>query len=215
MMSISNDSTYSISDEKLELAHIIAQYLFQEQQRIEPGKEGISVEISKLITYLNLKIKQKQPARFFIYLEKLVEHGEIIGHSKKTINYYKSIYEVCESCLTIYTKKPLIIAQILGWSQRLMRYYKTVGIEEEIDIDAIKKMQVVQKATRLAETSKAVKPVKTKVVTTLECPQEVKANKAILSQPVKPTKPESPKPPEAPPTTNGLQALQRPKRPSK
>ncbi len=131
---MNNNITYFIADEHLQIAHKIAKFLVQEQQRIEPGKEGISTELSKLITYLDSKIKQnlnvdkkeRKPSRFFTYIEQLAEHGKTIGHSKKTTSYYESINEICNQYLRVYEKKPLVIIQILGWSQRLIRCHSLI-----------------------------------------------------------------------------------------
>lgn len=188
---MSNNITYSIADEHLQIAHQIAKFLVQEQRRIEPGKEGISTELSKLITYLDSKIKQnlnldkkeRKPSRFFTYIEQLAEHGETIGHSKKTTMYYESINEICNQYLKIYEKKPLVIIQILGWSQRLMRYYKTGDNIDESDISPIITTDLVaKKAPTVTETTKVAKPQKTEDIKTSERPQ--------LS---KPSKPETPK----------------------
>jgi len=113
---INNNSslTYSISDKNLQLAHKIAISLVKEQRRIKlkieenkKGKEnkedkGISTELSKLITYLNSKIAQRMPARFFMYLTQLLEYGETIGHSKTTPLYYESINQICNEYLKDY-----------------------------------------------------------------------------------------------------------------
>lgn len=227
----------NIPDEHLQIAHKIAKFLNQEQKRIEPGKEGISTELSKLITYLDAKIKQnsyvdkklRKPSRFFTYIEQLVEHGQTIGHSKKTTNYYESINEVCNQYLRIYEKKPLVIIQILGWSQRLMRYYKTVDnpdILPTIQPEAGKTLKAV-------ETPKITKPQKTEDIKILDNPQLLKPAKPIPSQLIEPKKsedsknlhrpriPDSPKPiknsqTEAPKPVESPKPWERfPKKPSK
>ncbi|MBD2298839.1 hypothetical protein [Nostoc sp. FACHB-190] len=230
----------NILDEHLQIAHKIAKFLNNEQKRIEPGKEGISTELSKLITYLDAKIKQnsyldkklRKPSRFFTYIEQLVEHGKTIGHSKKTTNYYESINEVCNQYLRIYEKKPLVIIQILGWSQRLMRYYKTVDDNDNLDI-----LPTIQpesrKTLKAVETPKITKPQKTEDIKTLESPQLLKPAKPIPPQLIEPKKsedsknlqrprtPDSPKPiknsqPEAPKPVEPPKPWERfPKKPSK
>ncbi|MEH2181069.1 hypothetical protein [Nostoc sp.] len=198
---MNNNITYFIADEHLQIAHKIAKFLVKEQQRIEPGKEGISTELSKLITYLDSKIKQnlnidkkeRKPSRFFTYIEQLAEHGQTIGHSKKTTSYYESINEICNQYLRVYEKKPLVIIQILGWSQRLMRYYKTV------DNNDIPTESVVRKTPKVVETPKETKPLKTKDIKILEPPQ--------LSKPSKPATPKLIEPKKA----EDSQALQPPK----
>ncbi|BAB77837.1 hypothetical protein ACN23B_07345 [Anabaena sp. FACHB-709] len=233
---------YFITDEHLQIAHKIAKFLNNEQKRIEPGKEGISTELSKLITYLDAKIKQnsyvdktlRKPSRFFTYIEQLVEHGKTIGHSKKTTTYYESINEVCNQYLKSYEKKPLVIIQILGWSQRLMRYYKTVDDDDDTDISpGISTEVVVRKIPKVIETPKIVKPQKTEDIKTLESPQSLKPTKPIPPKLIEPKKsedsknlqrpriPDSPKPiknsqPEAPKPVEPPKPWERvPKKPSK
>jgi hypothetical protein len=189
-MSNNNENiTYSIPDDQLQLAHKIAKTLVSEQKNIEPGREGISTELSKLITYLDSKIqqnrylnkKQKKPSRFFTYIETLAEHGETIGHSKKTKTYYKVIHDVCNQYLSIYEKKPLIIIQILGWTQRLMRYY-TKNPDAEIPTTQTESIAVTN--------PQVIKPIQT------EKPQITSPNKPILPKVIKPQKStvEPPKP---------------------
>ncbi|MGF1937007.1 MAG: hypothetical protein RM347_021905 [Nostoc sp. ChiQUE02] len=228
---MNNNITYFIADEHLQIAHKIAKFLVQEQQRIEPGKEGISTELSKLITYLDSKIKQnlnidkkeRKPSRFFTYIEQLAEYGKTIGHSKKTTSYYESINEICNQYLRLYEKKPLVIIQILGWSQRLMRYYKTVDNNDEPDISPVIQTElIVRKTPKLVETPKETKPLKTEDVKISEPPQLSKPSKPVTPKLIEPKKAEdsqalkppktsdSPKPIKSP-KTEGSKAVEPPK----
>ncbi len=180
--------SYSLSDKYLQIAHKIADFLNRQQQSIEPNKEGISSELEKIITYLNARVKQKARVNLFTYLEQLIEHGEIIGHSKKTLiehgeiighskkttQYYEIIDEICNLYLKKYESKPTLIIQILSWSKRLMGYYKKVNPDSEIDNSLIKQTEKIA-----VETRKIVKPIKTEVAKILERPQEPQPPKAV------------------------------------
>ncbi|MEA5506221.1 hypothetical protein VB735_24520 [Halotia wernerae UHCC 0503] len=199
MSNNSDKITYSIADEHLQIAHKIAHFLANEQQRIEPGKEGISTELSKLVNYLDSKIKQnlhldkseRKPSKIFTYIERLAEYGKTIGHSNKTTIYYKSINEVCNQYLRFYEKKPLLMIQILGWSQRLMRYYKIVDRNDEPNISPIAQTKsITVKTPQIAETPKVAKPIKT---------EDSKPSKPVLPKVIKPIKTEDSKGLERPP----------------
>ncbi len=216
---MNSNTIYYITDEHLEIAHKIAKFLDKEQKRIEPGKEGISTELSKLITYLDSKIKQninvdkkeRKPSRFFTYIEQLAENGNIIGHSNKTTSYYESISKICNQHLRVYDKKPLVIIQILGWSQRLMRYYKTVDYNDEPDISPIIPTESVPRKTpKVAETPKQTKPLKTEDVKTLEPPQLSKPSKPVPPKLIEPKKPEDSKTLESPKISDSPKPLKNP-----
>jgi hypothetical protein len=178
--------SYSLSDKYLQIAHKIADFLNRQQQSIEPNKEGISSELEKIITYLNARVKQKARVNLFTYLEQLIEHGEIIGHSQKTTQYYEIIDEICNLYLKKYESKPTLIIQILSWSKRLMGYYKKVNPDSEIDNSLIKQTEKIA-----VETHKIAKPIKTEVAKILERPEEAQPPKLIESpKPVERSKPE-------------------------
>jgi len=215
-----NHINYFITDEHLLIAHKIAKFLDKEQKRIEPGKEGISTELSKLITYLDSKIKQnlyldkkeRKPSRFFTYIQQLAEHGKTIGHSNKTINYYESINGICNQYLRDYEKKPLVIIQILGWSQRLMRYYKTVDNNDEPDILQIIPTEIAaRKIPKVTEAPKVVKPQKTEDIKTLESSQFSKPAKPIPPKLIEPKKPEDSKNLQLPKISDSPKPIKSPK----
>ncbi|MGB3654090.1 MAG: hypothetical protein WBA41_23170 [Rivularia sp. (in: cyanobacteria)] len=98
---------------------------------IELVKDNTDVnELGKIISYLRATIdKPNATGNFFTYLKTLTNNGKLIGHSKKTSDYYRSIEQVCKQYLQNQSN-PETILQILGWSARLMRYYKTTSIDE-------------------------------------------------------------------------------------
>ncbi len=210
--------TYSIPEQAIRLAQEIAISLVQEQKRIQleqketknsknkdkKGKEdkGLSTELSKLITYLDYKIRQKQQnsAKFLIYLKKLIESSknDEIGHSKTTPLYYESLYKVCKHYLKNYKDKPLLVLQILAWSQRLMDYILNVNPDFQPDIVLTDEAEsTLEEFHHRLNHSPKVKSVKNNPIETLEFPTksetEALATLKFSPQPPKP-KPISPKP---------------------
>ncbi|MGV0026848.1 hypothetical protein [Phormidesmis priestleyi] len=87
-------------------------------------------EFKKAIAYLRNSINQSQAdagVKFFKYLKTLVSNGKQIGHSGKTLDYYRNIDQVCSKYLSGYRDDAVTMLQILGWASRLMRYYKEAG----------------------------------------------------------------------------------------
>jgi hypothetical protein len=209
-----DNSLYSITDEQLQVAHQIAKILVKEQKRIKPDEtgKGIISELSKLITYLDYKIKQntnlspkqkRKPTKFFVYLEKLAEHSNTIGHSGKTPDYHKTLNETCKKYLKEYVKKPQEIIQILAWTQRLMHYYKNFNIS---DLD-------------VSEAPKFVKPVVEQTSQTPKSPQKLQSPKPLSPQPIKQTRTDNshslkhPTPPKATKPVENSPKLETPKAP--
>ncbi|MDV3347879.1 hypothetical protein QGP82_04175 [Leptothoe sp. LEGE 181152] len=107
-------------------AHKIAQNLINQKTDVN--------ELGKAIAYLRNAINQKQPdagTRFFDYLKTLVNQGRSIGHSGRTLDYYRSIEKNCSDYLQDYQFKPKAMLYTLGWVARLMRYYKEGGTFDE------------------------------------------------------------------------------------
>jgi hypothetical protein len=114
--------TENLTANQSQVAHNIA---------IQLVKDGTDVnELGKIISYLRSTIdKPNATGNFFTYLKTLTNNGKLIGHSKKTSEYYRSVEQVCKQYLQNQSN-PETILQILGWSARLMRYYKTTSIDE-------------------------------------------------------------------------------------
>jgi hypothetical protein len=87
-------------------------------------------EIGKIISYARAYIvgKKDNGEKLFTYLEFLVKYGNEIGHSNKTVKFYKSILDTCKTYLDFYTNEPRKMLWILGWTYRLMKYYETQGL---------------------------------------------------------------------------------------
>ncbi|NJK51817.1 MAG: hypothetical protein HC851_06770 [Acaryochloris sp. RU_4_1] len=115
-----------------QIAHAIAQTLVKQETDVN--------ELGKAIAYLRNTIHQDQQtagSRFFKYLKTLINNGRTIGHSGRTLDYYRSIDKVCSKHLGIYQSNAAMLLQILSWARRLMHYYKEGG--------AITKAYVLQK----------------------------------------------------------------------
>lgn len=115
-------TTENLTANQSQVAHNIA---------IELVKDNTDAnELGKIISYLRATIdKPNAVGNFFTYLKTLTNNGKLIGHSRKTSEYYRSIEQVCKQYLQNQSN-PETILQILGWSARLMRYYKTTSIDE-------------------------------------------------------------------------------------
>lgn len=115
-------TTENLTPNQSQIAHNIA---------IELVKDNTDAnELGKAIAYLRSTIdKPNAVGNFFTYLKTLTNNGKLIGHSKRTSDYYRSIEQTCKQYLQNQSK-PETILQILGWSARLMRYYKTTSIDE-------------------------------------------------------------------------------------
>ena len=127
-------------------AHKIAQNLVTQGTDVN--------ELGKAIAYLRNAINQKQPdagKRFFQYLKTLVNQGRSIGHSGRTLDYYRSIDKNCSDYLRDYQSKPDMMLHTLGWVARLMRYYKQGGtFDESLAVGAALSSQF-QESERQAE----------------------------------------------------------------
>ena len=133
----------SLTDKQWEIAHAIAQTLVQEHTDAN--------EVSKAVAYLRTVIDQNDAtSRFLTYLKTLVRDGKMIGHSKKTSEYYSSIETICSQYFKSNSDASTIL-QILGWVSRLMKYYNNSGVPMgEITVPTA----VVVESARQAEIAK-------------------------------------------------------------
>lgn len=119
-MAVAELSSESLTDAQWEIAHAIAQTLVKENTDVN--------ELGKVIAYLRASIQQPNAtSRFFTYLKTLASNGREIGHSGRTLDYYRSIEKACSVYLRSVTDAYTLL-QILGWVSRLMRYYKDAGV---------------------------------------------------------------------------------------
>jgi hypothetical protein len=110
--------TVSLSDQEWNIAHAIAQDLVS--AATDPN------EVKKALEYLRkFNTKSDLGKSFFQYLTTLAKNGDRVGHSSKTVEYYRSLEKACKKHLADYQDQPQLMLKILGWTTRLMRYYKT------------------------------------------------------------------------------------------
>ena len=133
----------SLTDKQWEIAHAITQTLVQENTDAN--------EVSKIVAYLRTVIDQNDAkSRFLTYLKTLVRDGKMIGHSKKTSDYYTNIETICSQYFKSNSDASTIL-QILGWVSRLMKYYNNSGVPMgEITVPTA----VVVESARQAEIAK-------------------------------------------------------------
>jgi hypothetical protein len=139
----------TLTEAQWQTAHKIAIELFKSDT--DPN------EVSKANSYLRSSVDQPNAiAKFFKYIGTLVSSGNQIGHSRKTVEYYRNIDRTYKDHLS-NQDNPQVMLQILGWVSRLMRYYKTAPIAElEAKLQERSAIPDVQ-AQRLAEMKASVK----------------------------------------------------------
>lgn len=108
--------------------------------------DGVDVnELRKAIAYLRETIdKENAGKNFFNYLKTLVRHGDTIGHSKRTVEYYRSLDIVCVQYLANYQDDPSKMLFLLGWAARLVKYYKEGVPTGELKVPEIKSEREVE-----------------------------------------------------------------------
>jgi CspA family cold shock protein len=103
-------------EEPYEAADAIARDLAQ--RHVDPNEVA-----SALATLRDMN----EGGQFFRFLDTVVQHGEAVIRSGRTLDYYRHIREVCTKYLLPYQGEPKKMAYILGWAVRLMRYYRVAG----------------------------------------------------------------------------------------
>lgn len=134
-----------LSEVQWQVAHVIAQQLV---------REGTDVnELRKTISYLREYVDQENAGKaFFDYLKALVRRGNQIGHSKQTIDYYKSLDAVCDEYLKDYQDKAPQMLLILGWAARLVKYYKGLPVGEVPKVEIMSEREAEVQAVTQANT---------------------------------------------------------------
>ncbi len=86
-------------------------------------------EFAKVATYVRT---HHDGAQFFRLLDTMVQAGQYLVRSGRTLDYYRNIQEVCRQHLGTYRQaqcdQAQELAEILGWTTRLMRFYKEQGV---------------------------------------------------------------------------------------
>jgi hypothetical protein len=133
-----------LTESQWQIAHIMARLLVQ----ADMDKN----ELKKATAYLRTCVEAADGGeRFFKYLQNLVHSGDKIGHSNRTLDYYRSLDEVCVKYLQPVQSTPQSMLDILGWVGRLMHYYAGKPIAELMDAP----IEVTVMSSRQAELAQA------------------------------------------------------------
>jgi hypothetical protein len=134
-----------LTENQWQIAHIMARLLVQ--------AEMDKSELRKSTAYLRTCIEVADGGeRFFKYLQNLVHSGDKIGHSTRTLGYYRSLDEICVKYLAVMQNTPQCMLDILGWVGRLMAYYEGSPVGELLDAP----MEVTAISSRQAEIAQIV-----------------------------------------------------------
>ena len=126
-------------------------------------------EVQKAIAYLRSIVdKENAGKQFFDYLKTLVRHGDTIGHSKRTVGYYRALDNTCSQYLTDYQNDAHRMLFLLGWAARLVKYYKEgvptgeltvpeIKSEREIELQAVAEAHSFEVGQTLEATITAMK----------------------------------------------------------
>jgi predicted RNA-binding protein with RPS1 domain len=108
-----------MDEQRFKIAAQLAQNL--NQHNTDPN------EVAKSLTYLVARQEGERGGQeFFDFLRTVVNSGDAVVRSGRTLDHYRQILQVCERHLKGYQDEPQRMAQILGWAVRLMPYYKIV-----------------------------------------------------------------------------------------
>jgi hypothetical protein len=107
-----------MTDPIFQTAHAMARELVQRD--CDPN------EVHKAFVYLRT---HKNGDQFFRLLTSMVQNGRFLVRSGRTLDYYKTILDVCQRYLTNYRADAEKMTQILGWAVRLMRYYMSEQLQ--------------------------------------------------------------------------------------
>jgi|GEM_PF-3560578 len=112
-MTIIDKLTMQITDQNMRLSQQIARALYQ--------REVDTNEVHKALQFL---VAQESGSEFFTFLQILQRSGSIVVRSNRTLDYYATIYQVCQQYLRAYQDDAKRMAYILGWAIRLMPFYR-------------------------------------------------------------------------------------------
>jgi hypothetical protein len=88
-------------------------------------------EFAKVATYMRT---HRDGAQFFRLLETMVQNGQHLVRSGRTLDYYRNIQDVCRQHLGAYRnakgEQANELAEIMGWAVRLMRYHQGAGLSQ-------------------------------------------------------------------------------------
>lgn len=130
-----------LTDNQWKTAHAIARQIV---------KNGANAgELKKAMAYLRTCADAPDGGtRFLKYLGNLVGAGDRVGHSKRTVEYYRGLNDACIKYLKPLQDSPQVMLEILGWAGRLIAYYQRSPIAEltnasmEIEVESAKQAAV-------------------------------------------------------------------------
>lgn len=129
-----------LTENQWQIAHAMARFLVQESMDKN--------ELKKAMAYLRTCVEVADGGeRFFKYLQNLIHNGDKIGHSKKTVDYYRSLNDACVKYLQAVKHTPQSMLDILGWVGRLIPYYAGTPVGELLAAP----MEVTVQSSRQAE----------------------------------------------------------------
>lgn len=130
-----------LTDNQWQAAHMIA------RQTVQNGANA--GELKKAMAYLRTCADAPEGGtKFFKYLGNLVNAGDRIGHSKRTIDYYRGLNDACIKYLKPIQDSPQMMLEILGWAGRLISYYQASPIAElenapmEVETESVRQAAV-------------------------------------------------------------------------
>jgi CspA family cold shock protein len=86
-----------------------------------------SVDPNEVASTLATLRELESGPQFFRFLDTVVQEGQAVVRSGRTLDYYRHIRDVCREHLMPFQDEPKKMAYILGWAVRLMRYYRVEG----------------------------------------------------------------------------------------
>ena len=135
-----------LTDAQWQIADAIARQMVLESADIN--------ELRKAMAYLRETVDRENAGKnFFDYLKTLVRHGETIGHSKRTVEYYRSLDAICSRYLTDYQEDAPRMLFLLGWAARLVKYYKEGVPTGELKVPEIKSEREIELRAIAAENT--------------------------------------------------------------
>lgn len=171
-MATGESGMHPLRQESWEVAQAIALEL--------AGRDTDVNEVQKVVTHARVQA-ERDPERagsdFFTLLETMVRDGRYLVRSGRTLDYYRSLSDVCNRHLREFRKttpeSAWELVGILGWAARLMRYYNTqegkteltskqagaIRGEQRGDVPAAPAPFLQPKSTQVQEGPKPKRPI--------------------------------------------------------
>ena len=146
MLATDRQSNVQLTEAQWQIADAIARQMVLDGADVN--------ELRKAIAYLRETVDREAAGKnFFDYLKTLVRHGDTIGHSKKTVEYYRSLDIICTQYLVNYQDDAPKMLFLLGWAARLVKYYKDGAPAGELKVPEIKSEREMELQALAAENT--------------------------------------------------------------